>query len=75
MTSINFVDKQGRGRESTKCQRYYISLLSKLVVNKGMRMRKRAEKLKSLLFTEQVQLKIKWNKPVKRATMLVRMLR
>ena len=31
---INYVDKQWGGRGSHKCQRYYISLFSKLV-NKG----------------------------------------
>ena len=29
--SINYGDKQGGGRGSPKCQRYYISLFSKLV--------------------------------------------
>ena len=29
--SINYVEKQGRGRGSPKCQRYYISLFRKLV--------------------------------------------
>ena len=34
--SINYVDKQGEGRGSPKCQHYYISLFSKYV-NKGGR--------------------------------------
>ena len=34
--SINYVDKQRGGKGSLKCQRYYISLLSKLV-NEGGR--------------------------------------
>ena len=35
--SINYVDKQGRGRGSPKCQRYYIRLFSKFVNEGGGR--------------------------------------
>ena len=35
-SSINYVDNQGGGKGSDKCQRYYMSLLSKLVNKRGM---------------------------------------